>query len=81
MLKEFIMQDGTKSEQLNNEVLNDLFEVVVRTLDYISVKNSDTKLISAITGNKTNGAEENIQLSLDVVSSIISKQIRNKFKL
>lgn len=75
------MQDGTKSEQLNNEVLSDLFEVVVRTLDYISVKNSDTKLISAITGNKTNGAEENIQLSLDVVSSIISKQIRNKFKL
>lgn len=75
------MQDGTKSERLNNEVLIDLFEVVVRTLDYISVKNSDTKLISAITGNKTNGAEENIQLSLDVVSSIISKQIRNKFKL
>lgn len=75
------MQDGTKSEQLNNEVLSDLFEVVVRTLDYISVKNSDTKLISAITGNKTNGAEENIHLSLDVVSSIISKQIRNKFKL
>lgn len=75
------MQNGTKSERLNNEVLNDLFAVVVRTLDYISVKNSDTKLISAITGNKTNGAEENIQLSLDVVSSIISKQIRNKFKL
>lgn len=75
------MENVTKLEERNSEVLYDIFKTVVRTMDYVGVKNNDTKLISAITGKNTTNSEDDIKLSLDVISSIISKQVRNKFKL
>lgn len=75
------MDMKTKNEMINKEILFELFKTISRTMDYVSVKNNDSKLVSAITKGPGSKIEENTQLTLDVISSIISKQIRNKFSL
>lgn len=75
------MSVTNKIEEHNAIVLKDLYTLVARTMDYVSVKNNDLKLLSVIVKSENSSIEENTQLSLDVMSSIISKQIRNKFSI